>query len=104
MLLSLDFANNTIWSCFFFFFLLIDLYFLVPTPIAQIFNLYVELIFPLGIPSKEAKSEIEIYPVIVKAEKENVQYNLELYKPFCALYSSIRFALFLQENDALLLN
>ena len=30
---NLDFANNTILSCFFFFFLIIDLYFLIPAAI-----------------------------------------------------------------------
>ena len=35
-LFNLDFANNTILSCFFFFFLIIDLYTLVPAAITQI--------------------------------------------------------------------
>ena len=43
MLFNLDFANNTISSCFFFF-LIIDLYFLIPAVIAQIFNPIAELI------------------------------------------------------------
>ena len=49
MLFNLDFANNTILSCFFFlfFFLIIVLYFLI-----------------LGIPTKEAKAEMETHPVI----------------------------------------
>ena len=41
MLFSLDFASNTILSCFFFFFLIIDLlifYFLIPAVITQIVN------------------------------------------------------------------
>ena len=41
MLFSLDFASNTILSCFFFFFLIIDLlifYFLIPAVITQIGN------------------------------------------------------------------
>ena len=37
MLLNLDFANNTILPCFFFFFLIIDLYFLIPAVITQFF-------------------------------------------------------------------
>ena len=32
------FANKTILSCFFFFFVVIDLYLLIPAGIAQIFN------------------------------------------------------------------
>ena len=68
MLFNLDFASNTILSCFFFFFLIIDLYFLIPTVIAQIFNLIEELVIPIGIPTKEAKAEIETHPVIVQAK------------------------------------
>ena len=59
MLFNLDFANNAILSCIFFSFLMIDLYFLVPAVIAQIFNPIAELVIPIGIPSKEAKTEIE---------------------------------------------
>ena len=69
MLLHLDFADNTILSCFFFFFLLIDLYFLILAAIKKSFNTIVELVIPLGIPSKKAKKEIEIHPVIVEANK-----------------------------------
>ena len=50
MLLNLHFANNPILWCFFF--LNIDLYFLVPLLIQQIFNPIAELIFPMGIPEK----------------------------------------------------
>ena len=68
MLFNLDFASNTILSCFFFFFLIIDLYFLIPTVIAQIFNPIEELVIPIGIPTKEAKAEVETHPVIVQAK------------------------------------
>ena len=68
MLFNLDFANNTIISRFFFFFLIIDLYFLISPVIAQIFNPTAELVIPIGIPSKKAKAEIEIHPVIVEAK------------------------------------
>ena len=68
MLFNLDFASNTILSCFFFLFLIIDLYFLIPTVIAQIFNPIEELVIPVGIPTKEAKAEIETHPVIVQAK------------------------------------
>ena len=60
MLSNLYFADNTILSCFFFFFLIIELYFLISAVIAQIFNPIVELVIPIGIPTKEAKAEIEI--------------------------------------------
>ena len=61
MLFHLDFADNTILSCLVFFFLIIDLNFLIPAVIAQIFNPIVELVIPILIPSKEAKPEIEIH-------------------------------------------
>ena len=95
VLLNLDLANNTISPCFFFISLIIDLYFSVPVVIAQIFNPITELVIPTGIPAKEAKAQIEIHPVIAEAKN---QYNLELYKLFCAFYSSIHFALFLRVN------
>ena len=60
MLFNLVFGKNTILSCFFFFFLVIDLYFLITAAIAQIFNPIAELVISIGIPSKEAKAEIEI--------------------------------------------
>ena len=65
MLFSLDFVNNITLSCFFFFFSIIDLYFFSAAVIAHIFNPIAELAIPMGIPSKEAKAEIEIHPVIV---------------------------------------
>ena len=54
ILFNLDFANNTILSCLFFFFLIIDLYFLIHAVIAHIFNPIAELVLPIGIPPKEA--------------------------------------------------
>ena len=68
MLFNLDFANNTILLCFFFLFLIIDLYFLVPAPIAQIFNPIAELVIPIGAPNKEEKAEIAIHPETVEAK------------------------------------
>ena len=59
----LVFAYNTILSCFFFLFLIIDLYFLIPAVIAQLFNFMEELVIPMGIPSKKVKAQIEIHPV-----------------------------------------
>ena len=68
MLFNLDFANNTILSCFFFLFLIVDLYFLIPVVIAQIFNSSAELVIRIGIPIKEAKAKAEIHPVITEAK------------------------------------
>ena len=66
MLFSLDFASNTILSCFFLFFLIIDLYILIPAVVRQVFNPIVELAIPIGIPTKEAKAEMETHPIIVE--------------------------------------
>ena len=68
MPLNLDFANNSILSYFAFFFLIIDLCFLIPVVTAQIFNPIAELAIPIGIISKVAKAAIEIHPVIVEAK------------------------------------
>ena len=58
-LFNLDFANDNILSCFFFF-LIIDLYFLIQAFVTQIFNTIAELAIPIGIPAKEAKAEMKI--------------------------------------------
>ena len=71
MLFNLDFAINTTLSCFFFIFLIIDLHFVIPAATAQVFNLLADLVIPIGIPNKVAKAEIEIHPVIAKAEVRN---------------------------------
>ena len=68
MLFNLDFANDTTLSCFFFSFLIVDLYFSIPTVITHIFYPIAELVIPTGIPSKEVKAEIEILPIIPEAE------------------------------------
>ena len=67
MLFNLDFGNNTILSYLFSSFLIIDLC-LIPAAIAQIFNQIKELQIPIGIPRKEPKAEIKIYPVIAEAK------------------------------------
>ena len=59
MLYYLDFVNNTILSWFFLFFLITDLCFLIPAVITEVFNPTAELATPAGIPTKEAKAEIE---------------------------------------------
>ena len=51
-----------------FFFLIIDLYFLIPAFISQIFNPIAELVVTIEIPSKETKLEVEIHPIIVAAK------------------------------------
>ena len=66
MLFYLDFANVLILSCFFLFFLFIDLYFLISTVITQVFNPIADFIIPIAIPTKEAKAKMETHPVIVE--------------------------------------
>ena len=51
-----------------FFSLIIDLYFLILAVTAQIFTSIAELLLFIGIPTKEAKVEIEIHPVIIELE------------------------------------
>ena len=68
MLRDLDFANSTVLLCFFFFFLIINLYFLITEAVAQIFNPIAELVIPIGIPNKEAKTEIEINSVTAETK------------------------------------
>ena len=48
------------------FLLIIDVYFLIPAVIAQIFNPIAELVIPIGIPSKEEKGETETQPVTAR--------------------------------------
>ena len=67
MLFNLVFANSAVASCFFFFSLVIDLYSLISAVIEQIVNPFVKLVIRIGIPSKEAKVEIEIHPVTTEA-------------------------------------
>ena len=59
MLFNLDFAKSTISSCFFFYFLVIDIYFLIPAVMAQIFNTTAELVFPITMPTKLQKQKWE---------------------------------------------
>ena len=56
---NLAFTSNTILSCFFFFFVIIDLYYLIPEVIEQIFNPIVELVIPIEIETNEVNAEIE---------------------------------------------
>ena len=63
MLVHLVFAN-IILTCFFFFFLIIDLYILIPAVIVQLFNPIARLIIPIETPRKEAKPAIKIHALL----------------------------------------
>ena len=49
-----------------FFFLIIDLYFLIAAVITNIFNPIVQFASAIVIPTKEAKVEMETHPLIVE--------------------------------------
>ena len=66
ILFNLDFANNAILSGVFFFFLIIDLYFLIPAVIPQFFIPTAELVIPAGMVTNEANAEMETEPATVK--------------------------------------
>ena len=66
MVFDLDFTNNTVLSRFFLFFLIIDLYFLIPAVITQIFNPIAKSVIYIGIPTKKAKAEMETHPTIAE--------------------------------------
>ena len=50
------------------FLLIVDVYFLIPEFIEQIFNPVAELVIPIEIPSKKEKAETEAQPVTVNLE------------------------------------
>ena len=64
MLFNLKFANDTILLCFFF--LIIDLNFLNAAVIVQSSNPIAKLVTRTGIPTKEAKIEMELHAVTVE--------------------------------------
>ena len=68
MLFKLVFGNNTMLSCFFYFFLVIELYFLIREVIAHIFNPIAESVIPVGIQNKEVKVEIGTHSVTAEAK------------------------------------
>ena len=68
LLFNLGFGNNIILLCFLIFFLIIDLYFLIYAAIAQILTSILELVITKGIPTKEAKAEMETHPVVPEAK------------------------------------
>ena len=96
MVFNLDFANNSILSCFFSFLLIIDQYFLIPSIIAQNFNHTAELVIPIEISAKKAKAEMEMHPVTVEITIKSVHYNSKLFKLFYVSYLLFHFRLLLQ--------
>ena len=70
----------------FLFFLIINLCFLIPAVIAQIFNPTAELSMSTGVATNEVSAETEREPVIFEA-KISVQHNLNTYMSFYAFHS-----------------
>ena len=66
---------NTILSCFFLFFFIIDLNFLIPAVIVQIFIPTAELVIPTGTETNKANTEIETQPVIVETKISKCFYT-----------------------------
>ena len=52
-----------------------DLHFLMPAVITQIFNPTADLAIPTGIPTKEAKVDIKTHPATAEAKQVSVQYD-----------------------------
>ena len=80
MLFNLDFANNTVLSCFVFFcyylfIIIINLCFLIPAVIAKISNHIAEVEIRIEISSKKAKAEIEMHAV-TSTTKINKVFNI----------------------------
>ena len=77
MLVNLIFMNNTILSCLLLFFLIIDLYLLIPAVMAQISNPAAKLLMLIKITNEEAKVEIETNPVTAEAKisKSSIQFK-----------------------------
>ena len=55
---NLVFPENIIFSCFFFFFLITESYFLIPAVIAQVFIPTAELVITTGAATNEVNAEI----------------------------------------------
>ena len=95
MVFNSIFASNAILSCFFLSLLIFDLYFLILAVIIQIFNSTTELAKPTEIPTKEAKAEMETYPVTAEDKISKCSIHLKSNKPFLFLPLT-HFSLFIQ--------
>ena len=62
--------------------LIIDLHFLILATNSQIFNPIAKFIIPIGIPNKEAKTEIKIHPVSVEATIRKCSMSVRLVQTF----------------------
>ena len=53
-----------------------------------------DLVIPIGIPTKEAKAEIGIHPVIIEPKIRNCSTLFWMVQTFFTFYASIHFDLF----------
>ena len=95
MVFNLVFASNTILSSFVFCSLNIDLYFLIPAVITQIFHPPVKLAMPIAQSTNEAKAEIKTHPMIVESKISKYMPVRKSCKLVCAFYSLNHFVLIL---------
>ena len=73
------------------FLLFLNYWLILPAVIAQMFNPIPELATAIGRQTKEAKAEMETYPVIVEITISQWSIEFKTLKIFCASYSLIYF-------------
>ena len=97
-LFNLVFAKNTILSCYFLFFLIADVYFLISAIITQTFSPTAELAIPAGITTTEKKVEFETQLVKVEAKTSKCSIQFRVSQVFlCFLLTN--YVLFLLKNN-----
>ena len=80
-------------------FFVIELYFLIPVEIAQIFIPSAELIIRTGPKANEVNAQIKTESVTVKTKQTSVQVNLNTYMSSYIFHSLIYYVLFhLKDN------
>ena len=97
MIFNLDFADDTILSCSFLFFLIIDLIFLISTAIKKIFNPFAEIIIT-GITYKKAKAVSEIHRVILGAKIRKLSTYIRVVQTFLCFFTYQFILLYLSED------
>ena len=93
------------------YFLIVDLYVLIPSVTANVFSPNAEIIMLTGTPCKEAKAEVETYPVTAedKISKCSIQFKvlqtflfLLVINSFCFIFSDPLFHLYFFDLNSLL--
>ena len=82
------------------YFLITNLYLLIPTVYAQIFNPNAELIMTTETPTNGVNAVIKTYPLTVQTKiRKNVQSNLKRSILFYGCYSLTHYVLFILKNN-----